>query len=140
MRVSSGSLLMAVGALDLLYVLVFHSRQLVAVAQDGFFAAVELSPAYLDREVAFWHLMFGVTILLLGGLIRWTQAKTGTLPSFVGWSLLALGVFGAVLVPVSGFWLLPPLAVLMLAEARRNESRIRNADEVMGGTKMEKHR
>lgn len=140
MRPLSGTLLMAVGGLDLLYVVVFHSRQLAAVAGDGFFAAVEIGPAHLDREVAFWHLVFGFTVLVLGGLIRWTQARTGTLPSFLGWSLLALGVFGAVLVPVSGFWLLPPLAVLMLVTARHEESQARNVNEAMGGTGTEKRR
>jgi hypothetical protein len=139
-RALSGTLLMAVGGLDLLYVLVFHSRQLAAIAGDGFFSAVALGPAHLDREIAFWHLMFGFTVLVLGGLIRWTQARTGTLPSFLGWSLLALGAFGATLVPVSGFWLLLPLAVPMLMSARRNKSQTRNADEVVGGTTAEKHR
>lgn len=119
MRALSGPSLMAIGILDLLYVLVFHSRQLAAVAQDGFFDAVEIGPAHLDRGVAFWHLTFGATVLILGGLVRWTQARTGTLPAFLGWSLLALGLFGAVLVPVSGFWILPPLAVLMILAARR---------------------
>ncbi len=140
MRALSGPLLMAIGVLDLLYVLVFHSRQLAAVAQDGFFGAVEIGPAHLDREVAFWHLAFGVTVLILGALIRWTQARTGTLPSFLGWSLLALGLFGAVLVPVSGFWILPPLAVLMLAAAGQDEHRTRNANETMGSSTTGKHR
>ena len=119
MRVLSGPLLMAVGVLDLLYVLVFHSRQLAAIARDGFLDAVEVGPAHLDREVAFWHLACGMTFLLLGGLVRWTQSRTGVLPAFLGWSLLALGCFGAVLVPVSGFWLVLLQAVMMLVVVRR---------------------
>ena len=53
MRVLSGPLMMSIGVLDLLYVLVFHSRQLTAIAWDGFLDAVEIGPAHLDREVAF---------------------------------------------------------------------------------------
>jgi hypothetical protein len=128
----SGPLLMAIGVLDLLYVLVFHSRQLAAIARDGFFDAVEIGPAHLDREVAFWHLTFGITVLILGGLVRWTQSRTGTLPAFLGWSLLALGFFGAVLVPVSGFWAIPPLAVLMLLTARHDRQETRNENEKAG--------
>jgi len=105
--------------LDLLYVLVFHSRQLAAIAQDGFFDAVEIIPAQFDRETAFWHLVFGATVLILGALVHWTQARTGTLPAFLGWSLLALGFLGAALMPVSGFWAVLPQAVLMLVVARR---------------------
>ena len=119
MRRLSGPLLMATGVLDLLYVLVFHFRQLSAIAGDGFFGAVELDPSQLDREVAFWHLTFGAMVVVLGGLVHWTQSQTGTLPAFLGWSLLALGLFGAVLVPVSGFWLVLSQAVMMLVVARR---------------------
>lgn len=118
-RALSGPLLMAIGVLDLLYVLAFHSRQLAAIARDGFFGAVEIAPAHLDREVAFWHLTFGITVLILGGLVRWTQTRTGALPAFLGWSMLALGLFGAILVPVSGFWLVLAQAVMMLVVARR---------------------
>ena len=124
MRRLSGPLLMATGVLDLLYVLVFHSRQLAAIAQDGFFDAVELNPAQFDRETAFWHMIFGVTLLMLGGLTHWAQAQTGTLPAFLGWALLALGVAGVILMPLSGFWLLLPQAVLMIVVARRGRSRI----------------
>lgn len=119
MRRLSGPLLMATGALDLLYVLVFHSRQLAAIAQDGFFDAVELNPAQFDRETAFWHVAFGTTVLILGGLVHWAQARTGTLPAFLGWALLAFGLFGVILMPVSGFWAVLPQAVLMLVVARR---------------------
>ncbi len=119
MRRLSGPLLLATGVLDLLYVLVFHSRQLAAIAGDGFFGAVELDPSRLDREVAFWHLTFGAMVVILGGLVHWTQSRTGILPAFLGWSLLALGLFGAILVPVSGFWLILPQAVMMLVVVRR---------------------
>ena len=121
MRRLCGPLLMATGALDLLYVLVFHARQVAAIAQDGFFDAVDPNAAFstFDRETAFWHLMFGATALILGGLVHWSQDQTGTLPSFLGWSLLALGLAGVVLMPFSGFWIILPLAVLMVVVARR---------------------
>ena len=37
----------------------------------------------------------------------------------VGWNLLGMGVIGAAVMPVSGFWLLLALAPLFLREARR---------------------
>ena len=121
MRRLCGPLLMATGALDLLYVLVFHARQVAAIAQDGFFDAVDPNTAFstFDRETAFWHRMFGATALILGGLVHWSQDQTGTLPSFLGWSLLALGLAGVVMMPFSGFWIILPLAVLMVVVARR---------------------
>ena len=119
MRRMSGPLLVATGVLDILYVLVSYSRQFAAIFQEGLVDAVEVIPAQLDRETAFWHLMFGATFVVLGGLVCWTQSRTGTLPAFLGWSLLALGLLGAILVPVSGFWLVLLLALLVLVAARR---------------------
>ncbi len=119
MRRLCGPLLIATGVLDLLVCLLLYPGPLAAIAQDGFFDAVETNPAQLDRETAFWHVMFGSTVVILGCLIHWAQARTGTLPAFLGWSLLAFGLLGAILVPVSGFWALLPQAALMLVVARR---------------------
>src|SRR5215210_3622604 len=115
MRRLCGPLLMSTGALDVLYVLVFHSRQLAAIAQDGFSDAVEPDVAFstFDRETAFWHMMFGLMVLILGGLIYWAQARTGPLPVFLGWSLLTISVAALVL----------PQAVMMIVAARRGRSR-----------------
>ena len=72
--------------------------------------------------------MFGAMTLILGGLVHWAQDRTGTLPSFLGWSLLALGLAGVVLMPFSGFWMILPLAVLMVVVARRGP-----LEDVAGG-------
>lgn len=125
MKRLSGPLLMATGVLDLLYVLVFHYRQLAAIAGDGFLGAVEPDAAFatFDRETAFWHLAFGLMAVILGALIHWAQARTGTLPAFLGWSLLALGAAGVILMPVSGFWVLLPQAAMMILVSRRSSPR-----------------
>jgi hypothetical protein len=124
MRRLCGPLLMATGALDILYVLVFHSQQLAAIAQDGFFNTVDPDVAFstFDRETAFWHLTFGLMAVILGGLVHWAQNRTGTLPAFLGWSLLALGAAAVFLMPLSGFWVVLPQAVMILV-ARRGASR-----------------
>ena len=110
MRRLCGPLLMATGVLDILYVLVFHYRQLDAIAGDGYFNAVDPGAAFstFDRETAFWHLMFGAMALI-----------PGTLPSFLGWVLLALGLGGVILMPVSGFWVVLPQAIMLILVARR---------------------
>jgi Family of unknown function (DUF6463) len=59
----------------------------------------------------------------LGGLIHWARAGTGRLPAFLGWSLLALGAAGVILMPVSGFWVVLPQAVMMIVVARRESYR-----------------
>ncbi len=54
-----------------------------------------------------------------GQLAHWAQRRTGTLPPALGWGLLGLSAAGAVLMPVSGFWLVIPQAPLALALSRR---------------------
>lgn len=121
MRRLCGPLLMATGVLDLLACLILYPGQLAAIAQDGFLGAVEPDTlaSTFDREAAFWHVMFGTMALILGGLTYWAQNRTGILPAFLGWSLLALGVAGVILMPISGFWVILPQAVMMLVVARR---------------------
>ena len=123
MRRLSGPLLMATGVLHLLAGFVFYPEPLAAIMQDGFFNAVEPNPAQFDREAAFWWMVFGVMLLILGGLVHWAQARTRTLPAFLGWALLALGVVGVSLMPASGFWLTFPQAALVFAAARWGGSR-----------------
>ena len=124
MRRLCGPLLMATGVLDLLYVLVFQSRQIAAIAGDGFFNAVEPNVAFstFDRETAFWHLMFGLMAVILGALIHWVQSRAVTLPAFLGWSLLLLSVIALILMPFSGFWVVLPQAVMMILVSRRADS------------------
>jgi hypothetical protein len=119
----SGPLLMATGVLDLLVCLLLYPGPLGAIARGGFFNTVELRPPRLDREVAFWHVASGTMMVLLGALVHWAQARTATLPAFLGWSLLAFGAAGAILVPVSGFWAVLPQAGLILAVSRRHPAR-----------------
>ena len=124
MRRLCGPLLMATGGLHLLVGLFFYAGPLAAIARDGFYNAVTpnlVVPAF-DRDAAFWFMLFGVMLLILGALMRWVQGRLGTLPAFLGWSLLALGAVGVVLMPLSGFWLVLPQAVLVLAVARRGRS------------------
>jgi hypothetical protein len=127
---------MATGVLDLLYVFVFHSRQLAAVAGDGFFNAVDPDVAFstFDRETAFWHLTFGLMTVILGGLVHWTQNRTGTLPAFLGWSLLALGAAAVFLMPLSGFLAVLPQAVMMILVARRSTSQAAVSEPSAGVT------
>lgn len=104
-----GPLLMVTGALDVLYVVAFRSRQPAAIAQDGFFDAIGPNVAHVtfDRETTTsWHLAFGLTATILDGLIHRERARTGTLPVFPGWC----------------FWIVLPQAVIGILMARRTRA------------------
>jgi len=65
-----------------------------------------------------WFMFTGFVFLLTGALVDHIEAReAGRLPGFVGYALLALGAVGAVLIPVSGIWLLFPPAAAALWRA-----------------------
>lgn len=113
---AAGRLLMAIGVIHTLFVVWMGRGPLLGVVQEGFFRA--LSPHH-DRLEIFWSLCFGVMAFFLGQLISRSEAKGVRTPAVLGWELLALGLLGAVLMPVSGWWLVMVVGALILVDARR---------------------
>lgn len=113
MRRWIGRWVMAVGALHTLLGLVVFAPQLrELLAAGGWNALGDRDPM---RSLAFWFLFGGLYALLIGALADWIERATGgPLPRVFGWTLLGSTVVGAVLAPVSGFWLLVPPAVAAL--------------------------
>lgn len=111
----TGHSLIAVGALHTLVGIMSFGRPLAGIARDGMFNAVDPHP---ERQAAFWFLLTGALLVVLGQSTRWAQRRTGTVPGSLGTSLLVISLAGVVLMPVSGFWLLLPSAFLTLGASR----------------------
>ncbi len=120
MRRFVGPVLMGVGALHVLVVCVGFAGALAGIGRDGMFNAVE---PHLDREVAFWSVLFGVLLCTLGSMVRWAYAETGRVPAPPGWTLLGIGVAGGILLPASPFWVAIPLALVLLVSPRGDRGR-----------------
>lgn len=118
MRRYVGSAVVIVGLIHLLVVVVAYARPLAAIVRDGVVNAVEPHP---EREAAFWSLWFGVFVATTGALIATLQARGQPVPAVAGWSLLAMGLVGGVLLPVSGFWAGIPLGLLILLPVRQRD-------------------
>jgi hypothetical protein len=114
-----GRLLIGVGAAHLVVgVIVFHTP-LAAMFRDGFVNTVPLG-ADFDRQAAFWFLFASPVTFLLGHLTNRALARQDAqFVRVVGRNLLGMGIVGATVMPMSGFWLLLALAPLFLREARR---------------------
>jgi hypothetical protein len=61
-----------------------------------------------------WSLLFGCVAMIGGFAVNALERAAVPLPKTLGGCLLALAIVGAVLVPVSGFWLLFPAAITIL--------------------------
>lgn len=116
MRRWAGRYLIAVGVLHNVAGFALYHAPLQAIAADGGWNAVE---PHLDRNMAFWFLLTGLTWILLGALVDWIEAQRLPLPQRLDWGLLTLGAVGGFCMPVSGFWLFLPAAVATLRRPPR---------------------
>ena len=111
MRNKLGYGLMAIAILHEVVGLFFYTDALNDILQAGFFNTI--NPPYWERDAAFWFLMFGVTLLLMGWVAQWMQDNTGTIPRFFSIGLLLMCIVGVMMMPASGFWLAIPIAIMM---------------------------
>ena len=110
-------LLMLTGIGHTLLGLVLFREPLAAIVNEGFVSTIRYGQ--FDRTTAFWFLLFGPACVLLGQLVghafkrndRWTL-------TLIGRNLLSMGVGGALVMPISGFWILIVLALPVLRAAR----------------------
>lgn len=110
----SGTILAWTAVLHTVVGIIVYWQPLADIAQSGLFNSID--PHY-DRGSAFWFLLFGALLFMLAGLIRWlTQVKRMEIPKFIGVYMLALCLVGVFFMPVSGFWLVIPQALIMMRD------------------------
>ncbi len=112
----AGRLLMAIAIIHAVYGTWRGRAALVAIVQDGFFNAVD---GHRDRSLTFWFLFASPMMFMIGQLTSWIETQPGIIPAVLGWELLVVSLIGAVLMPISGFWLLLATSVLLLIKSKR---------------------
>ena len=88
------------------------------IASSGLIAAVPFDARASEEGAALWFIVNGVLLVMLGQLARVHQLHTGRLPASPGWLLAGLGLGGAVVAPVSGFWVYLALGTLWITNSR----------------------
>ena len=111
-RAWKGPWLLAVSALHTAVALAMFRPVLHEMLERGIFNTVGEDPM---RGAVVWFVLFGAVLALLGLTVTKVErvAPQVSLRS-LGAGLLALTVLGVVLMPVSGFWLVLPVAFAML--------------------------
>lgn len=112
----SGYWLIATSIIHILVGTWLYAEPLADIGRSGIFNAVD---PYFDRNTAFWFMIVAPLLFTLGQICCWAQAHSITLPAFLGWHLLAISVVGVILMPISGFWLLMPPAILIIFVSRQ---------------------
>lgn len=98
-----GKGIVAIGALHTVFGLVAFQSVLGQLLREGLLNTVNGQPL---REFAFWFLLFGLVLVVLGALVDWIEAQGRALPAFLGWGLLALTLVIVGVMPASGGWLM----------------------------------
>lgn len=108
-----GLLLMLTGLLHTVVGLIIYMKHIFPIITEGVWNTVQ--EGQWERLTGFWFMMFGFLLILLGYLTDWLMKKMGIPPpAAFGWLLLAICLFGAVAMPVSGFWLCLPQAWILM--------------------------
>lgn len=116
-----GELQLVIGTAHIALGVARFGPTLRAIARDG---VIGVTQGDRERETAVWFLTSGAGLLLAGGLARWAQRRTGTVPAAYGAGLLGLGLAGAALIPRSGFWVVAANGLLALAASRADGEQI----------------
>lgn len=104
----------------LIVVSLLHSVVAVAVfggvyfpiIKRGVFNTVGTDPM---TAAAVWFVLFGAMLFTFGlAIAELEKSSIRQFPKSIGWCLLAIGIVGIILMPVSGFWLVFPPAIAVL--------------------------
>jgi hypothetical protein len=108
----SGIALLATGVIHTAAAIAFFANVYLEIINDGVINAVEDGAS---RELAFWFLILGVFIILFGQVLHYyIKKERRPAPLSFGYSLLALSIFGCFAIPLSGFWLFLPQALIII--------------------------
>ena len=109
-----GTLLWLTGLLHQAVGLLLSGDLVAQVLRDGYVGAIEVD---VQRMVMFWFFVTGFEMLFAARALQEIERER-PLPAAFGWWLLGIGVLGGLAIPPSGFWLVVPQGVLVLARAR----------------------
>ena len=108
-----GRWLIGVSIIHTLFAVVVFGKILLSVVQRGVFNTVGTDPMV---GAVVWFVLFGAALFICGLIVSTLERSSPSpLPKSLGWSLLALATLGAILMPASGFWLVFPPAIAVLA-------------------------
>jgi hypothetical protein len=111
----AGGLLIGVALVHAAFGAWFGRGSLFGMLKDGLISSVD---SHAERGLVFWFLMVSPLLLLIGQLCVFLAERGIAPPRWLGFEVLLLTLACAVLMPVSGFWLLlPPAALLLRASA-----------------------
>lgn len=114
MKQGVGRWLIGVSAVHTVFAVAVFGEVLASIIKRGVFNTVGTDPM---TGAVVWFVLFGVLLFVCGlAVAELEKSSSNQLPKAIGWSLLALAIVGVTLMPASGFWLVFPPAIAVLAK------------------------
>lgn len=110
-----GIYLMVIGVLHTAVGTVLFRPTLQRLVAEGVWNTLGKVP---ERHLAFWYLMVGLALIVLGALIDWNEKNRVPLPGRLAAGVALIALVGVVMMPLSPFWLLVPATIAIAYRSR----------------------
>lgn len=75
----------------------------------------------LQKALSFWFFIIGIILIVFGQTLQYYINKEQMpAPLFLGYSLFVFSIVGCFIVPLSGFWLFIPQALIIIFAKRKH--------------------
>lgn len=117
----SGWYLLATGIIHNAIGVIMGWEILLGIHRDGWWNTIESAQGIdFARSAITWFLVLGFFWMMMGWLMQvWQREVHKPLPVMIGWGMLAMGVWVAVMVPASGAWLVILQGLIVILDRRR---------------------
>lgn len=113
-----GKWIVTVSIVHTIFAVVVFPEVIWQIFLDGVFDSIGVDPL---RGAVAWFLLFGFVLFGLGLAINTIEEMSnGDVPASIGFSLLFVILLGIVLMPISGFWLVLPPALIVIYKRYRD--------------------
>ncbi len=107
-----GKWIVAVSIVHTIFAFVVFPEVILQIFLDGVFDSIGVDPL---RGAVAWFLLFGFVLFGWGLAINIIEEMSnGDVPASIGFSLLSIVLLGIILMPISGFWLALPPALMIV--------------------------
>ncbi|HEY7885128.1 MAG TPA: DUF6463 family protein [Cellvibrionaceae bacterium] len=114
----SGWYLVATGVIHNTIGLVMGWDILAGIHHDGWWHTVENAEGIdFARSAIVWFLVLGFFWMIMGHLMQaWLKLTAKPLPLAVGWGMVAVSVWVALVLPISGAWLVIAQGIIIIVD------------------------
>lgn len=108
----SGIYLLITSILHCAIAVALFGQTYTQILNDGFINSIQKD---VNKGLALWFLICGFFLLLFGKTLHYyIKKEQKPAPVFLGYYMLLFAIIGCLILPVSGFWLFIPQAVIII--------------------------